>query len=63
MPTSIKWYQSKIVWLNIITTVAAFLDMINSTVPAKIAPYILAGVGLCNIILRIWFSTSAISKP
>lgn len=58
-----KWYQSKIVWFNIMTFVgsaglliADFLGAGNYTPDALV----LLGVGVVNLILRIWFTDTAI---
>ena len=61
MPTSKPFWQSKVVWLNILTTLAAFLDLLDKQVPVQVAPYILLGSGLVNIILRIWFTGTTLT--
>ena len=61
MPTTKPWYQSKTVWFNIITTVAAILDLANKQAPASLAPWILFGTGIVNVILRIWFVSQPIA--
>ena len=61
MPTSKPFWQSKVVWLNIFTTLAAFLDLLDKQVPVQVAPYILLGSGLVNIILRIWFTGTTLT--
>lgn len=63
--TPTPWYVSKTVILNVITTVIAILSFIPqaNVVPEQYYPYILAAVGVLNIILRIWFTATAVTKP
>lgn len=53
---------SKIVWVNIIMTVLAVLDMLSTTpiVPPEYLPYLAAFAGVLNIVLRIWFTDSTL---
>lgn len=60
------WYTSKTVIFNAITTLVAvlsFLPSVSNLIPAEALPYLLAGVGVLNIVLRIWFTDSAVTKP
>lgn len=60
------WYTSKTVIFNALTTLAAilsFLPTVSNLIPAQALPYLLAGVGVVNIVLRIWFTDSPVSKP
>lgn len=54
-----QWYESKTLWFNILTVIAAILAVpeITSLIPAEWLKYIVAVNALGNIILRI-FSTS-----
>lgn len=56
----------KSVWLNVITTVVAvltFIPTVSNLIPDAALPYLLAAVGVLNIILRIWFTDSPVTKP
>lgn len=60
------WYLNKTNWLNAITTligVLSFLPTVSSLIPSEALPYILAAVGVLNIISRIWFTDSPVTKP
>lgn len=52
-----SWYSSKVVWLNVVTTIALVVDVLTAgqLIPAVAVPYIAAGVAILNIILRVWF--------
>lgn len=54
--------MSKTVWLNLITTVVAFLTLLqdNPLVPPEAQPYVLLVVGILNLVLRIWFTDTPI---
>lgn len=58
-----KWYQSKIVWVNIVATVAAVVDILTAgaLIPSVAVPYIVAGVAILNVILRVWFTGETIT--
>jgi hypothetical protein len=63
-----KWYESKLVWLGIITTVLGCLPLIGVYVQA-IAPEVALIVdatialiaGILTVILRVWFTDTSIS--
>lgn len=60
------WYKSKTVWFNIITTLVAaltFLPTVSDLLPAEALPYLLGFVGVLNVILRVWFTDSAVTTP
>lgn len=49
------WYTSKTVWANVIVVVVAILAYLGAQpnlLPAEFAPWVLAGVGVLNIVLR-----------
>jgi len=60
------WYTSKTVWLN----VASFLIMVAALftsggtyanlLPAQDVTYIGVAVAIINVILRVWFTTTAV---
>jgi hypothetical protein len=56
-----SWYTSKVVWVNVVTTIALVVDVLTAgmLIPAGALPYIAAGVAILNIILRVWF----VEKP
>ena len=64
MNTSIKWYQSKTVWFNIVVFIGLVLALPQfiSVIPPIGLPWIslLAAVG--NLILRVWFTTQPVSS-
>jgi hypothetical protein len=53
-----SWYESKTVWVNVITTVLAVLALLpeGGLVPPQAVPYILLVDGILNVVLRIWFT-------
>lgn len=53
---------SKIVWVNLILTLIAVADLVSASpvVPPEFLPFIALGVGVLNIVLRIWFTDSPI---
>jgi hypothetical protein len=61
---TIKWYQSKIVWLGVVTTLIGALQLLvpvlqaNSFAPADITTLV---IGVLTIISRIWFTDSKIA--
>ena len=58
-----KWWQSKTVWLNVITFVLGAISVIQQYVDAKM---VLLVVGLLNValnvILRVWFTDTSIAS-
>ena len=56
MPTK-KWYESKVVWVNVVTTIALVADVLTAgqLIPTVALPYLAAGIAILNIILRVWF--------
>lgn len=60
------WYTSRTVWLNAITTIIAILTLIPQVagvIPDEYHKYILIAVGSLNVVLRIWFTDSPVTKP
>jgi hypothetical protein len=58
------FYESKTVWLNVLTTLVAsltFLPSVNGLIPDVALPYILAAVGVLNIVLRVWFTETPVA--
>ncbi|MHA2246909.1 MAG: hypothetical protein ACXADY_18335 [Candidatus Hodarchaeales archaeon] len=56
------WYQSKIVWLNVITTLVLSAEALMGLelIPPAVAVYVLGGVTVLNVILRVWFTDTSI---
>ena len=56
-----KWYQSKTLWFNILTTVVLTAQMVGDLyLEYATITILLAGFG--NIMLRVWFTTTEIEK-
>jgi len=60
------WYQSKIVWLGVITTlmgvlplVAGFIDTQSVNDPAA---WITLVIGILTVVSRVWFTDTQIEK-
>lgn len=58
-----KWYESKVVWLNVVATLAAILDAVRVL---NISPeYMAIGasvVAVLNVVIRIWFTDVPIEQ-
>lgn len=58
------WYQSKMVWLGVIQTIIGILlivqDFIASGKAFDIAGIVMIVIGALQVILRIWFTDTAI---
>lgn len=57
------FYLSKTVWVNIILTALAIIDLASQSpfITPEILPWLVFGAGVLNLVLRIWFTDSAIS--
>jgi len=57
-----KWYESKVVWLNVFTTLS-LLGMLGGSV--KLSPQQAEVIGvivaLSNIVLRVWFTGAPVT--
>jgi hypothetical protein len=56
------WFKSKVVWFNVLVSLAAVLPLVADLVKqqaVKPEDIILLGVGVINVVLRIWF----VSEP
>lgn len=53
------WYLSKIVWVNVVATLAALYELFAASpiFPQGVLPYFLLVVGVLNAILRVWFTS------
>jgi len=56
-----KWFESKTVWFNTISTILAILSLadIQAFVPAK---YIALINAVGNVVLRMWFTSTTLTK-
>jgi hypothetical protein len=63
-PSSPKeWYASKTIWLNVVLTlvgVATFFAEPRNDPVASVASIAAAVVGVCTVVLRVWFTSAAI---
>jgi len=62
-----KWYESKTIWLNVASVVATLVSALSQVLPSlqgllDIQTYIIvnAGVAFLNIVLRAYFTSTAI---
>ena len=53
---------SKTVWVNLILTVLAVIDLASNSpfMTPEILPWLVFAAGVGNLILRIWFTDSAV---
>lgn len=65
--TNVKpFLLSKIVWLNLVATAIAVLQLLPALIEAgELSAAALIGllVAVANIILRIWFTSQPVTKP
>jgi hypothetical protein len=62
MQTSIKWYQSKTIWFNIIMTLLSVISVLQGMEEfLEYAKLFLIITTVGNVILRVWFTSSSIS--
>jgi len=62
-----KWYESKTVWLNIASVVTTLVGAVTQILPSlqgllDIKTYLVVGavVGVANIVLRTYFTSTSI---
>lgn len=52
-----NWYQSKTMWFNIISAVLVVLEaqlgVLTPLLPSDVAPWVLLGIPIINVVLRI----------
>jgi hypothetical protein len=61
----VKWYESKTVWMGIITTAIGALGLLAEYLSKgdfSASAATLLGVGVLNIVLRVWFTNAPIEK-
>ena len=56
-----KWYKSKTLWFNIITTAVLFAQVVQEFIDPAYSKWIVMFMGGGNIILRVWFSNKALT--
>jgi hypothetical protein len=59
------WYESKMTWLGIITTLIGALQLVAEFLKSgAFSPdaVVLLVVGILGVILRVWFTDTAIAK-
>jgi len=61
----IHWWQSKTIWFNLVVFLIAFLALPEFVrlLPQSWLQFDLLGGALGNLILRTWFTNSAIATP
>ena len=52
---------SKMTWVNTFVTVLGILALLNQVVPPEWNPWIIFATGVVNVILRVWFTDSAVT--
>ena len=52
---------SKTVWFNVLYTVAEIALMLQDVMPPEYMPYAVAIQGIVNIVLRVWFTSTAVT--
>lgn len=59
-----SWYQSKTLWLNVITALVMILDLLSKQpfIPPQYVPIVLFAVAMLNVILRVWFTDTGIAS-
>lgn len=51
------WYESKVIWFNVILTLLDIAALFEVVVPAQAVIFFTLTQGIGNIILRRWFTT------
>ena len=60
-----NWYQSKLVWMNVILTLIGALTLVSEYLDAGAYSYsgvVMLVVGILGVILRIWFTDASIMR-
>jgi hypothetical protein len=58
-----KWYESKLTWLGIITTVIGVLEVVGAwmeTASFQPQDFTALAVGVLTVVLRVWFTNTTI---
>lgn len=59
------WYESKLVWLGIITTVIGALQLVADFLAQGVftpEALVLLASGILGVVLRVWFTSTSIRK-
>ena len=56
-----KWYSSKTVWFNLLTTLVLVAQLVGEQFQEYLPVTVLIA-GLGNILLRVWFTDSEVEK-
>ncbi len=54
------FWQSKTNWFNILSTLITVLGAVQGSVPPSAMPWIVFAIGVVNLILRTFFTSTAI---
>lgn len=58
-----KWWQSKTVWMNVITFALGVIAVIQQYVDAKMVLLVVGILNVAlNVILRVWFTDTSIAS-
>ena len=59
-----NWYESKTLWLNLITAAVLIADLLvqQPFIPPAYLPFIATVVGILNVVLRVWFTDTGIAS-
>jgi 1,4-dihydroxy-2-naphthoate octaprenyltransferase len=62
--TKVSGAVSKMVVLNVLLLVVGFLELlkVSPAIPAEWVPYVLLGVGVVNLVIRIFYTSEPILK-
>ena len=61
--TTIKWYQSKTVWFNVLMTIIGVTTLLQSVATFdKYAQALVLISAVGNVILRVWFTSTNIAS-
>lgn len=55
-----KWWHSKTLWLNLLLTAAGVATYLTDVLPEKYAFGALVVAGIVNVILRVWYTETAL---
>lgn len=63
-PPAKPWYQSKALILNILAFVVLIVDLLMQQpfIPPAWLPYLTAAIAVLNLVIRYWFTDSAIKR-
>jgi len=62
------WYESKVVWLNVVLTLIGALTVISDylskapTLALSVPGGLMVAIGILGVILRVWFTDQPVAK-